>query len=240
MELSPDDVSSHYRSANIDAVRGCSSHISLISDIAVVRVHEVEVGVLRDAGEDGMTRHSVVSEADSVPTHVRDFERTTTVAGCATWQPDDFATENSKPGQIALFGSFEKHLHSKTNAQEWSPRGGEFSDSARQLAIVKLLHHRVVGADAGKNRRVSVRDNLRGRGDDGITTDDSDRFFDAVDVGSAGVDDGEAELLQRLRLVPVTISGGSSRSMYRAIINMQSDKRLSHTSSLGFSNMPSS
>ena len=45
----------------------------------------------------------------------------------------------------------------------------------------------------------------------GFPAHDSDRFFDAVDVGSAGVDDREAELLQRLRLVPVTISGVAVR-----------------------------
>ena len=138
---------------------GCSSDISLISNIAVVRVHEVEVGVLRDTGEYRMSRHGIVSETDSVPTHVRDFERTTIGAGGITWQPDDFAAENSKPGQIALFGSFEKHLHSKAHAQERSTRIGEFSNRARQLASVKLSSSpRRWRPTPGRNRRVRVRD----------------------------------------------------------------------------------
>ena len=47
----------------------------------------------------------------------------------------------------------------------------------------------------------------------GISAHDTDCLFDAVDVGSASVNDGETKTLQLVRLVPVTNSGGSSRSM---------------------------
>ena len=174
-------VSPHHR-AKRPVVVGLDRHDFGILRHDVVRVDEVEMGPLFDAGQN---RRSA-EDPSRVPAHVRHFVLRRQV------ETHDFASQNAQTLVLAvLVADIEQQLQSETDPQKWLARVDGLPNGADQIAIPQLGDRILKGSDPRQH-------DLAGLGNlDWITSDHGfvpnlfETFLHASQVAHLIVDDGD-------------------------------------------------
>src|ERR1035437_9714612 len=117
MELSREHVVARDGRGERNAVVGSGNRHRGVVGNRIRRIDEIEVGVVRHAGEDSMSPRL----AHAVPSDLRVLER---AAVNRARIAHDTASDNAEAIDIALFAAIEQQLDADADAQEWFTGAG--------------------------------------------------------------------------------------------------------------------
>src|ERR1017187_980721 len=117
MELSREHVVARDRRGERNAVVGSGNRDRGVVGNRIIRIDEIEVGVVRHAGEDSMR----AGLAHAVPSDLRDLERTAVNRARVA---HDAASDNAEAIGLVLFAAIEQHLDADADAQKWFAGAG--------------------------------------------------------------------------------------------------------------------
>ena len=136
----------------------------------IERMDKVKVSAVRCVAQN----RGVALLGDSIPSHVRHFER--------GWQVESnhVTVEDPQPFVLAMLEApLEQQLQTQADPQEWSSRVDEVANRRGQIAAPNFGHGVAERTDARQDKLVGLGDFGRIRADCCLAADSLDSFLDA-------------------------------------------------------------
>ena len=181
MELGGDELAARDGACELALVVGAADDDGGVGGDGVVAVDEVELGVVRDAVEEGVW----LRLADVVPAHVGNFG--------AGGEADDFSGEDAQAVAAAFLGVGEEELEAEAHAEGGAVCGDAGFEGVVEAGLGELEHALAGDALAGEDEGGGGLHLVGVGGDDRVVAELFERLGDTAEVAGFVVKDGDGE-----------------------------------------------